>query len=243
MKKIPILSKIRRYSCIIFMKVLIIEDHTELLDALHETLSNEGYLCELASNYLQAEDKVAVYEYDLLVIDINLPGGSGLDIIRQIKKQNAKSGLIVISARNSLDNKIEGLELGADDYITKPFDMAELVARVKSVIRRRNFSGSDIVNFNELEINIISRSVSLNGTTIELTKSEYDILLFFISNPNRVLTRETIAEHIWGDNMDLSDSYDFIYSHIKNLRKKIMDTGGENYIKAVYGIGYKLSAE
>lgn len=225
------------------MKVLIIEDHIELLDALHETLSQEGYLCELASSYLEAEDKVAVYEYDLLVVDINLPGGSGLDIIRQIKQRNVKSGVIVISARNSLNNKVEGLELGADDYITKPFDMAELVARVKSVIRRRNFSGSDTVNFNEIEINIISRSVSINNTVIELTKSEYDILLFFISNPNRVLTRETIAEHIWGDNMDLADSYDFIYSHIKNLRKKMIDAGGENYIKAVYGIGYKLSGE
>lgn len=225
------------------MKVLIIEDHIELLDALHETLSQEGYLCELASNYLEAEDKVAAYEYDLMVIDINLPGGSGLDIIRQIKQRNIQSGVIVISARNSLNNKVEGLELGADDYITKPFDMAELVARVKSVIRRRNFSGSDTVNFNELEINIIFRSVSINNSFLELTKSEYDILLFFISNPNRVLTRETIAEHIWGDNMDLADSYDFIYSHIKNLRKKIMDAGGKNYIKAVYGIGYKLSVE
>lgn len=225
------------------MKVLIIEDHRELLDVLHETLSQEGYLCELASNYQEAEDKVAVYEYDLLVIDINLPGGSGLDIIRQIKQRNIKSGVIVISARNSLDNKVEGLELGADDYITKPFDMAELVARVKSVIRRRNFSGSDTVNFNEVEVNIISHSVYINSTIVELTKSEYDILLFFISNPNRVLTRETIAEHIWGDNMDLADSYDFIYSHIKNLRKKMVDAGGENYIKAVYGIGYKLSGE
>ncbi|MCO6499869.1 MAG: response regulator transcription factor [Vicingus serpentipes] len=223
------------------MKILIVEDHLKLLSAISETLSEAGFLCEQASDFREAEEKVFMYEYDLLVIDINLPGGSGLDLIREIKQQKKGSGLIVISARNSLDNKIEGLELGADDYLTKPFDMAELVARVKSVIRRRNFSGSDIITFGEMEINIVSRSVQVKGIAIELTKSEYDILLFFMANPDRVLTKETIAEHIWGDNMDMADSFDFIYSHIKNLRKKLTDAGSENRIKAVYGVGYKWS--
>ncbi|SHE97661.1 DNA-binding response regulator, OmpR family, contains REC and winged-helix (wHTH) domain [Mariniphaga anaerophila] len=222
------------------MKLLIIEDNLKLLEAITQTLQTEKYLCETATDFSAAHEKIFLYQYDILIVDINLPDGSGLDLIREAKKQNPSTGIIVISARNSLSNKIEGLELGADDYITKPFDMAELVARIKALLRRRNFSGTDIISFNNISINTASRQVFANGRHIELTKSEYDILLFFFSNPNRVLTRESIAEHIWGDNMDLADSFDFIYSHIKNLRKKLAAAVKNVPIKAVYGIGYKL---
>lgn len=188
-----------------------------------------------------ANEKIAVYQYDIFVVDINLPDGSGLDLIRKMKSTNTQTGVIVVSARDSLDNKVEGLELGADDYMTKPFDMAELVARIKSLIRRRNFGGNSLVTFGDISIKTDSREVFVNNNPVDLTKSEYDILLFFISNPNRVITKESIAEHIWGDNMDLADSFDFIYSHIKNLRKKITSNKTADPIKAVYGIGYKLN--
>jgi DNA-binding response OmpR family regulator len=225
------------------MKLLIVEDNLKLLDAISETLVAEKFLCETSANYPDAHEKIFLYRYDILIVDINLPGGTGLDLIREIKTLNPETGIIVISARNSLDNKLEGLDLGADDYITKPFDMAELVARVKSLIRRRYFSGNSQVSFGEIVINTTTREVRARNKKIDLTKSEFDILLFFFSNPGRVLTRESIAEHIWGDNMDLADSFDFIYSHIKNLRKKIMDTGCSNPIKSVYGIGYKFEAD
>ncbi len=222
------------------MKLLVVEDNLELLDIIVVTMINEKYQCERAINFKEADEKIHLYTYDILIIDINLPGGSGLDLIRYAKKMHPPTGIIVISARNSLENKIEGLDIGADDYITKPFDVAELVARVKALLRRRNFSGSETITYNEITIDTTKRKVIINKENIELTKSEFDILLFFFSNQGRVLTKETIAEHIWGDNMDLVDSFDFIYSHIKNIRKKITEKGVKIPIKAVYGMGYKL---
>lgn len=222
------------------MKLLVVEDNQELLDIIVVTMIKEKYQCEMASNYFEADEKINLYTYDVLIIDINLPGGSGLNLIRSAKKLNPTTGIIVISARNSLENKIEGLDLGADDYITKPFDVGELVARVKALLRRRNFSGSETITYNEITIDTAKRTVLVKNEKIEFTKSEFDILLFFFSNRGRVLTKETIAEHIWGDNMDLVDSFDFIYSHIKNIRRKITEKGAKIPIKAVYGMGYKL---
>lgn len=225
------------------MKLLVIEDNLKLLEAITETLENENYRCETTPDFPDAQEKISLYEYDITVVDINLPSGSGLELIREIKQTRPQTGIIVISARNSLDNKLEGFDLGADDYLTKPFDMAELVARIKSLIRRQNFAGNAIVQLGEMQINTDTREVAVNKKTIDLTKSEYDILLFFTSNQGRVLTRESIAEHIWGDHMDLVDSFDFIYSHIKNLRKKINAAGYKIPLKAVYGIGYKLDVK
>lgn len=224
------------------MKLLVIEDNEKLLEAIRETLATEKFVCETAVNFAVAHEKIFLYNYDVIIVDINLPDGSGLDLIRDLKKNNPATGVIVISARNSLNNKIEGLELGADDYLTKPFDMAELVARIKALMRRRNFDGNSSITVAGITVDTFRREVFSGQTKIDLTKSEYDILLFFVSNQGRVLTRESIAEHIWGDNMDLADSFDFIYSHIKNLRKKITATGINDPIKAIYGIGYKLEA-
>lgn len=222
------------------MKLLVVEDNLELLDIIIATLQSEKYQCEKATNYSDADEKIHLYSYDILIIDINLPDGSGLNLIKEAKKSKLTTGIIVISARNSLENKIEGLDLGADDYLTKPFDVAELVARVKALFRRRNFSGSETITFHDITIDTSKRTVLVKNEYINLTKSEFDILLFFFSNPERVLTKETIAEHIWGDNMDLVDSFDFIYSHIKNIRKKINTKGVKIPIKAVYGMGYKF---
>lgn len=222
------------------MKILIIEDQIDLLHSIQDALSKENFNCETADTKKKAEYKIYTFEYDILIVDINLPDGSGLEIVKQMKRLNSRVGIMIISARNAIDQKIEGLELGADDYITKPFDMAELIARVKSLIRRRLFNGEETVNFGNITINTSKREVYVDDQLVELTKSEYQILLFFFSNPNRVISKETLAEHIWGDHMDISDSYDFIYSHMKNLRKKIVSKNVDDPIKVIYGIGYKF---
>jgi DNA-binding response OmpR family regulator len=176
-----------------------------------------------------------------VIVDITLPDGNGLDVIEGLKKLKSLSGIIIISARNSIEDRIKGLDIGADDYITKPFDLSELNARVKAVIRRRNFDAQNEIVFKEITVKPYDRSVSIHEQFVSLTKKEFDLLVFFISNQNRVITKESIAEHLWGDDMDMADSYDFIYSHLKNLRKKIQEHGGNDYIETVYGIGYKFT--
>ena len=222
------------------MKLLIVEDEKALSDAIVEYLTSEGYGCETALNFWTADEKVALYDYDCVLVDISLPNGSGFDVIKELKKRKSEAGVIIISAKNSLDDKIMGLEIGADDYMTKPFHLSELNARIKSIIRRRNFSGHIEIICNEIVIIPDEALVKVNNLPIELTKKEYDLLLFLLSNKNRVLTKESIAEHLWGDDMDTSDSFDFIYTHIKNLRKKITEKGGKDYLKTIYGMGYKF---
>lgn len=223
------------------MKLLIVEDEPALLEEMKSFLGKENYICEIAANFNDADEKLSVYHYDVALIDITLPGGSGLQLIENLKHQNTDTGIIVISARNSLDDKLTGLDLGADDYMTKPFHLSELNARVKAVLRRRKFEGATKVLFNEIEILPDEGTCLVNANKLALTKKEFEMLLFFISNKNRLLTRESIAEHLWGDNIDLADNFDFIYTHINNLRKKIVKSGGNDYIKTVYGIGYKFT--
>ncbi len=222
------------------MKILLIEDEPELRKSIKQFLHQEGYLVESASDFEKASDKAGIYDYDCVLVDITLPGGNGLDVVKQLKASKSKAGIIIISAKNSLDDKIVGLELGADDYLTKPFHLSELNARIKSVIRRMSFEGSKEILFEEISINPEALSVVVKGKKLTLTKKEFDLLIFFVSNKNRVITKESIAEHLWGDDMDMSDSYDFIYSHIKNLRKKLIEAGGNDYIQTVYGAGYKF---
>lgn len=224
------------------MKILLIEDEPELRRSVKQFLHQEGYVVESASDFSKASDKAGVYDYDCVLVDITLPGGNGLDIVKQLKKAKSKAGIIIISAKNSLDDKVAGLELGADDYLTKPFHLSELNARIKSVIRRMSFEGSKEIVFEEIKINPEALTVLVKGKNISLTKKEFDLLVFFVSNKNRVITKESIAEHLWGDDMDMADSYDFIYSHIKNLRKKLIESGAKDYISTVYGAGYKFGA-
>jgi len=223
------------------MKVLIIEDEVELLIAISNFLTREKYICELAENFEKAEDKIATYEYDIILLDITLPDGNGLELLNRIKKRQKLAAIIIISAKNSLDDKIQGLDLGADDYLTKPFYLSELNARIKAVLRRKQFDGTSTLEFHEISIDTESKSVSIKGKNIILTKKEYDLLLFFIINKNRVLTKEAIAEHLWEDNIDLADNFDFIYTHLNNIRKKIKSAGGSDYIKTLYGMGYKFT--
>ena len=223
------------------MKILIVEDEIELIESMATYLKNEHFICEKATNFFDAEDKLISFNYDVVILDITLPDGSGIDLLKLIKERDSKVGVLIVSAKNSLDDKLEGLDLGADDYITKPFHLAELNSRVKSLIRRQKFDGNELITFNEIEINPTSKEVTINNRLIELTKKEYNLLLYFISNKNKVVTKESIAEHLWGDEIEMADSYDFIYTHLGNLRKKIKKYGANDYVKTMYGLGYKFS--
>lgn len=223
------------------MKLLIVEDELELLNSTCSYLQKEDFICEAAPTYFEAEDKLITYKYDIVILDINLPDGNGLDLLKHIKKNNPETGVLIVSAKNSLDDKLKGLDLGADDYITKPFHLAELNSRVNSLIRRRKFEGNKNIIFNEIEIDPDAKSVFANNKPLELTKKEYYLLLYFITNKNRVLTKEAIAEHLWGDNIDLVDNFDFIYTHMRNLRKKLKQNGANDYLQTIYGLGYKFS--
>lgn len=223
------------------MKILIIEDEHELLIALNNFLVKENFICELVGNLRDADEKLFVNEYDIILLDITLPDGNGLNLLSKIKKYQKRAGIIIISARNSLDDKINGLDLGADDYITKPFQLSELNSRIKAILRRRQFDGTSNISFNEISVNTDSRSVTIGINEIVLTKKEYDLLLFFLINKERVLTKEAISEHLWEDNIDMSDNFDFIYTHLNNIRRKIRQAGGKDYIKTLYGMGYKFT--
>ncbi len=223
------------------MKFLVAEDEYDLQQAIIKYLSQEGNRCESASDYIEASEKIDLYEYDIIILDLNLITGSGLDLLKQLKKNHNRAGVIIISANNSLENKLEGLDLGADDYLTKPFHLAELNSRIKAVLRRAKFEGEDVIVFQEIRLDTNSRTAFLNDKPITLTRKEYELLLFFITNKGRVLSKSIIAEHLWGDDSDMLGSFDFIYVHINNLRKKLTAEGAK-YIQTAYGSGYKFIA-
>lgn len=222
------------------MKILIIEDEKDMLRNMQETLEKENFIIESATNLQEAISKVGVYEYDCILLDIGLPDGSGIKILDHLRRQDINEGVIIVSARNSLDDRIKGLELGADDYISKPFHMAELNARVKAVIRRRKFDGSNSLTIGNLNIHLNEFRVSTENKDIDLNRKEFHILNYLATNKNRLVTKSALAEHVWGDHIDQADSFEFIYSQIKNLRKKLRIAGAEVEIKSVYGVGYKL---
>lgn len=224
------------------MKILVVEDEVILCETLVAYLEEEGYLCEKAGTVESGSEKVNLYEYDCMLIDIGLPDGSGLSLVKEIKKCHPETGIIIISAKNSLDDKISGLDLGADDYLTKPFHLPELNSRIKSVLRRRKFEGRQRLVIDKIVIQPESRQVFVEDNQLILTRKEFDLLMFFVSNRGRVLTKESIAEHLWGDFADSADSFDFVYSHIKNLRRKLLERTGIDYFQNVYGTGYTFTA-
>jgi DNA-binding response OmpR family regulator len=225
------------------LKILIVEDEAPLRASLLEFLRHDGYVCETAENYRQAHEKIKVYQYDCVLVDLTLPDGNGLNLVRTLKADKSEAGVLILSARDGLDDKIQGLELGADDYLAKPFHLAELNARLRAILRRRQFQGQRHLAFRDLTVWPDQALVLVHEQPVTLTRKEYDLLLFFLANPSRVLTKEAIAEHIWGDAADMADSFDFIYTHLKNLRKKLQDAGADNYIRTIYGLGYKLETE
>ena len=222
------------------MKLLIVEDNFQLADDLSKFLIENGFIVETANTLMDATDKVLVYDYDLIILDLGLPDGSGLDLIHELKRLQRNPGILIVTAKNAIEDKVMGLELGADDFITKPFHKAELNARVRSIIRRKKFKGSSQLEINKIKIDLDSREVFVDSEFVELTRKEYDLLLYFMYNRGRVLTKENIAEHLWGDHIDQADNFDFIYNHIKNLRKKLQQAGAGNNIRSVYGMGYKF---
>ena len=222
------------------MKVLIVEDEQELLDLMLRYMKREGYVCEYATTFREGYKKINNHEYDCAVVDLNLPGGDGLKLIEILRKEIPETATIIISARNTLDDRINGLEVGADDYLTKPFNLSELNARIKAILRRKTNQMSNELFFGNLLIDLDKRSVVANETTLKLTKKEFDILVYLARNKNRVVTKDSIAEYLWGDYMDDAFSYDFIYAHVKNLRKKLVQNDCGDYLKTVYGVGYKF---
>jgi DNA-binding response OmpR family regulator len=222
------------------MKILVIEDEIDLSRSIVTYLSENGFICDTAADFSEADLLINLYQYDCVLVDIGLPDGNGLNIIRNLKKNKSNTGIIIITAKNSLDDKINGFTIGADDYLSKPFHLAELNARIKAVIRRRFTEGNTIVEINDIKIDIDNRQVHVDDSLVDLTRKEFDLLLYLVSNKNQVLTKETIAEHLWGSNIDLVDSFEFIYSHVKNLRKKLMDKGSKDFIRTVYGVGYSF---
>lgn len=221
------------------VKILIVEDEKELALSIADYLEVQGYRCEFAETFGQAVDKISAFQYDCILLDLMLPGGSGLKVLEEIKKQNKQDGVIIISAKNSLEDKISGLEIGADDYLAKPFHLSELSARIHSLIRRKQFGNSNILTLNELQINLLAKTLTVNKEVVNLTKKEFDLLLLFIGNKNRVISKNALAEHLSGDMADMLDNHDFVYAHIKNLKRKLTDAGYNNYLKTVYGTGYK----
>jgi DNA-binding response OmpR family regulator len=225
------------------MKLLLIEDEKELALSIQKYLTNNDFVCQWIDNAKAAIDKISIYDYDCILLDLMLPDGNGFEILKELKDQNKAEGIIIISAKETLETRIEGFNLGADDYLTKPFHLSELLVRVQALIRRKNFKGSNIVSFNEIHIDILSKAVKVNNNKIDITKKEIDLLLYLIGNENRVLSKSAIAEHLSGDMADMLDNHDFVYAHIKNLKKKLNDAGSGDYIKSVYGLGYKWKNE
>lgn len=225
------------------MKLLLVEDQAELAKSVKNYFMAEGDVCEIAPTFQRASEKLYGFQYDIMLLDLMLPDGNGLSLLEDVKSNWPDMGVIIISAKNALDDKLKGLELGADDYLPKPFHLAELNARSKAVYRRRKEGGQKNLGYKEIEINLETREAFVHEQMLELTRKEYDLLHYIIVNQKRLLTKQAIAEHLWGDYMDTADSFDFVYQHIKNVRKKIVEAGGNDYIKTVYGVGYKLKEE
>ncbi|UJH92626.1 response regulator transcription factor [Antarcticibacterium sp. 1MA-6-2] len=225
------------------MKILIVEDEPEMLQNIQFQLEKENYTVETAGTYDEGLEKLAIYDYDCILLDITLPDGDGLDLLEFHRKSEKNSAVIILSAKNSLDDKLSGLNLGADDYLPKPFHFAELNARINAVLRRRSFDGNDFIEIENVSIDPRQRTLHINGKEVILNRKEFDIFLYLCVNRNRLIRKSALAEHVWGDHIDQSDDYSFIYAQIKNLRKKLIDNGAELELKAIYGIGYKIITE
>ena len=225
------------------LKLLIIEDEKGLRDNITNYFNGDGNICESCNSLSGAISKLSDYDYDCVLLDIGLPDGEGFAVLDFLKQKSRNEAVLIISARNSLDDKLKGLNIGADDYLTKPFHLAELKARVVAIYRRKAFNSNNKLVFNEISINLLGRTVEVNDTPVILTRKEYDMLLYFIANKGKVISKNAIAEHLWGDEMDMHDNFDFIYTHIKNLRKKLLDVKCTDYLKSIYGIGYKFIPE
>ncbi|MGM0473521.1 MAG: response regulator transcription factor [Bacteroidota bacterium] len=225
------------------MELLIVEDSSSLMDSMVQYLEMEGFRCIQAKDYRTALDRIDKYNYICLLIDLNLPDGDGTDLVKLAKKNNEDQGIIIISARDAVEHRVAGLDAGADDYLVKPFHLSELAARVHSVIRRTRLYGNKIFEFGLIRVHPEEHNCYANGKLLDLTNMEYELLLYFMSNRNRVVTKESIAEYLWREYSGGYGSYEFVYTHLKNLRRKLADSGCPDYIQNIYGVGYKMTDE
>lgn len=223
------------------MKLLLVEDEPVLIEEMDQYFCQMGFVCEQATNFVQAEQKINNYNYDIIVLDITLPDGMGIDLIPDIRERDMGTGIVILSAKNSLSDKLVGLNLGADDYLTKPFFLEELSARINALYRRNKLRGAENICFDAFSIDVLSKRLYYDGEQLALTKKEFEMLMYFIVNKNRVLSKASIAEHLWGDHFDQHDNFDTVYVHMMNLRKKLSHVSGKDYIKTVYGMGYKFT--
>ncbi len=221
------------------MKILIVEDNRELSDIMSRALLSERYVVEVAYDYTSASQKIADYEYDCILLDVMLPDGSGLNLLDELKALGKRESVIIISARDSIDDKVAGLEGGADDYLAKPFHIVELLARIRSVVRRRQ-GGAMEITFGNVALNPNKHSVTIDGKVVAMSRKEYDILHYFLSRTSHIIKKDMLAEAVWGDHIDQVDDFDFLYAQVKNVRRKMSEAGADVEIKAVYGFGYKL---
>lgn len=223
------------------MKLLVVEDEVSLQKSIYDYFAQNGNICENASDYETAYQKIALYEYDCIILDLMLPDGNGINLLKYLKSVQKADGVVIISARNALEDKIHGFDLGADDYLIKPFHLSELNARVTAVVRRKNQHISNTISFHEIGMDLMAKTVTVHSAEVYFTRKEYELLLYFITNKGKAVSRAAAAEHLWGDDADMADSFDFIYTHIKNIRKKITEAGGTDYFHSVYGVGYRLT--
>lgn len=222
------------------MKLLIVDGEKRLCNSIARYMSQESFICEIADTASAADELLALYNYDCVILDVVLPDGDGMRLLEALKQLNKPEGVIIVSGKSSLDDRIRGLDAGADDYLTKPFQLAELRSRIMAIIRRRNFNGQNLIFFNELSIDIQAKQISVSDKLVNTTRKEFDLLLFLAFNRNRTVSKRAIAEHLSGDSALVSNSYDFVYTHMKNLKKKLAEAGCADYIKTVHGLGYKI---
>lgn len=224
------------------MKILIVEDNQQLSNDIAEYLKEQNFSVEQVFTFSEAHEKIVMYEYDMVILDLGLPDGTGMDLLEVVKKHSPEMAVIILTATHALEYKLQGLNLGADDYLTKPFHMAELNARIRTILRRKMSTYDHFIKTGSLEIDLNAATVKCKDQLLNLTRKEYDMLLYFVQNKNRLLTKESIAEYLWGDHADQADNFDFVYNHIKNLRRKITEAGGKNQLRSVYGVGYKFES-
>ena len=225
------------------MHILIVEDELPLMESMVSYLEMEGFRCEQATSYHAGLCSLDKHAYICMLIDLNLPDGEGLDLVRLARQNQTSSGIIIVSARNALEERVKGLSLGADDYLVKPFHLSELVARIQSVARRTRTQGEEILKFGVIRVMPEERTCYVNESQVDLTRKEHDLLLYMMANRNRVITKESIADYLWGEYGGGYGSYDFVYTHLKNLKRKLQSAGSPDYVQNIYGVGYKFTLE
>jgi DNA-binding response OmpR family regulator len=225
------------------MQILIVEDELPLMESMVSYLEMEGFRCEQATSYHAGLCSLDKHEYICMLIDLNLPDGDGLDLVKLARQNQTNSGIIIVSARNALEERVKGLSMGADDYLVKPFHLSELVARIQSVARRTHTQGEEILQFGVIRVMPEERTCFVNEEQVDLTRKEHDLLLYLMANRNRVITKESIADYLWGEYGGGYGSYDFVYTHLKNLKRKLLDAGSPDYVQNIYGVGYKFTLD